>query len=44
MFLGMFQASRRGDFASTDPTLQRLIGQPPTAIREVLANAPGCSR
>jgi uncharacterized protein YbjT (DUF2867 family) len=44
MFLGMFQASRRGDFASTDPTLQQLIGQPPTAIRDVLANAPGSSR
>jgi NAD(P)H dehydrogenase (quinone) len=44
MFLGMFQASRRGDFASTDPTLQRLIGHPPTAIRDVLASAPGPGR
>lgn len=44
MFLGMFRASRRGDFASTDPTLQRLIGHPPTAIRDVLTSAPASSR
>jgi NAD(P)H dehydrogenase (quinone) len=44
MFLGMFRASRRGDFASTDPTLQRLIGHLPTTIRDVLAKAPASSR
>lgn len=44
MFLGMFRASRRGDFASTDPTLQRLIGHPPTTIRDVLAKAAASSR
>ena len=44
MFLGMFQASRRGDFASTDPTLERLIGHPPIAIRDVLADGPGPGR
>jgi NAD(P)H dehydrogenase (quinone) len=44
MFLGMFRATRRGDFASTDPTLQRLIGHPPTTIRDVLASAPASSR
>ncbi|MGI8448184.1 MAG: NAD(P)H-binding protein [Streptosporangiaceae bacterium] len=42
MFLGMFRASRRGDFACTDPALQRLIGHPPTAIRDVLAKASAC--
>ena len=38
MFLGMFQASRRGDFATEDATLERLIGRPPTAIRDALAS------
>ena len=40
MFLGMFRASRRGDFASNDPTLHRLIDHPPTPIRDILAGAP----
>ncbi len=40
MFIGMFRASRRSDFATADPTLQRFIGHPPTAIRDVLASAP----
>ncbi len=44
MFLGMFRASRRGDFASSDPTLQRLVGQPPTSIRDVLAGAAASGR
>jgi NAD(P)H dehydrogenase (quinone) len=38
MFLGMFRGSRRGDFTTDDPTLQRLIGHPPTAIRDVLTS------
>ena len=38
MFLGMFRASRRGDFSTEDPTLRRLIGHPPTAIRDVLTS------
>jgi len=38
MLLGMFRASRRGDFATDDPALQRLIGPPPTAIRDVLTD------
>lgn len=37
MFLGMFRAGRRGDFATEDTTLQRLIGHPPTSVREMLA-------
>ncbi len=36
MFLDGFHARRRGEFAVTDPTLERLIGHPPTAIRDVL--------
>jgi NAD(P)H dehydrogenase (quinone) len=39
MFLGMFRASRRGDFATDDGTLQRLIGRRPATIRDVLADA-----
>ncbi len=38
MFLGLFRASRRGDFAANDSTLQRLIGHPPTTIRDALAS------
>lgn len=36
MRLGMFVASRRGDFAQVDPALAHLIGRPPASIREVL--------
>ncbi len=39
MFLGMFQASRRGDFATDDPTLEQLIGHPTTPLADVLAAA-----
>jgi uncharacterized protein YbjT (DUF2867 family) len=34
--LGMFRASRRGEFAVTDPTLESLIGHPATPVRAVL--------
>ena len=44
MFLGMFQASRRGDFASSDLALQHLIARPPATIREVLASTAASSR
>lgn len=37
MFIGMFRASRSGDFAADDPTLEALIGRPPTALKELLA-------
>lgn len=36
MTLGIFQASRRGEFNRVDPTLARLIGRPPMALQEVL--------
>jgi uncharacterized protein YbjT (DUF2867 family) len=39
--LGMFQASRAGEFSAVDPTLERLIGRPPipleTALEQSLA-------
>ncbi len=38
LFLGGYRARRRGEFAVTDPTLQGLIGRPPTAIRDVLTS------
>ena len=36
MLLGTFLAARRGDFAVTDLTLQKLIGRPPLGMREIL--------
>ncbi|MFC5137011.1 SDR family oxidoreductase [Actinomycetospora rhizophila] len=39
MLVGMFAASRRGDFATVDPTLPRLLGRPATPLTEVLAAA-----
>ncbi len=36
MLVGVFAASRQGDFAKTDPTLSRLLGQSPTPLRDVL--------
>jgi uncharacterized protein YbjT (DUF2867 family) len=39
MLVGMFAASRRGDFAPADPTLAELVGRPATSLREFLATA-----
>ncbi len=36
MLMGMFLAARRGEFAATDPTLERLLGHPAQSIRTVL--------
>lgn len=36
MLMGMFLATRRGEFAATDPTLGQLLGRPPLSIRTVL--------
>jgi uncharacterized protein YbjT (DUF2867 family) len=36
MLVGLFAASRLGHFARADPTLARLIGRPPTPLRDVL--------
>lgn len=36
LLVGMFVASRRGDFARIDPALARMLGRPPTALRDVL--------
>jgi NAD(P)H dehydrogenase (quinone) len=39
MRMGMFLASRRGDFAQVDPALTKLIGRPPRSLKEVLTSA-----
>jgi NAD(P)H dehydrogenase (quinone) len=36
MLVGLFAASRRGEFAAVDPTLERLLGRPPMSMRDVL--------
>ena len=35
--LGLYQASRAGEFAATDPTLERLLGRPPITMRDLIA-------
>ncbi len=43
MFLGMFRASRRGEFAATGPALEDLLGRAATPVRPVLDGAaPTC--
>jgi uncharacterized protein YbjT (DUF2867 family) len=37
MLLGLFVASRQGEFAAVDPALERLLGRPPMAMRDVIA-------
>lgn len=39
MLLGLFGASRRGEFAAVDPTLAGLLDRPPTPLRDVLTAA-----
>ncbi len=39
LFLGSFHAARRGEFAVTDPALERLIERPPMTIRDFFARA-----
>jgi NAD(P)H dehydrogenase (quinone) len=43
MLVGLFRASRRGEFAAVDPTLERRLGRPPRSMRDVLAAASGLS-
>ena len=39
--LGLYAASRAGEFSAVDPTLERLLGRRPTSMREVIAQPPG---
>nr|BFE57239.1 NAD(P)H-binding protein [Dactylosporangium thailandense] len=41
LLLGMFEASRRGEFAATGPALEELIGRPATPVRDYLATILG---
>lgn len=36
LLVGLFVASRRGEFAAVDPALERLLGRPPQSMREIL--------
>jgi uncharacterized protein YbjT (DUF2867 family) len=40
--LGLYVASRHGEFAAVDPTLQELLGRRPIRMREVLAEKITC--
>ncbi|WP_199727675.1 hypothetical protein [Corallococcus sp. CA049B] len=35
--LGLYRASRDGEFAAVDPTLRQLLGREPKSMRELLA-------
>lgn len=37
MVLGLYVASRKGEFASVDPTLERLLGRRPIGMRDMIA-------
>ena len=37
VMMGLFRASRRGEFSKVDPALGKLLGRPPTTMRDVLA-------
>ncbi len=37
--LGFYAASRKGEFSALDPTLERLLGRPPTRMRDVVEAA-----
>ena len=34
--LGLFAASRNGEFSAVDPALESLLGRPPVSVRELL--------
>ena len=39
MMLGLYLASRRGEFETVDPTLERLLGRRPIGMRDLIARA-----
>jgi NAD(P)H dehydrogenase (quinone) len=39
--LGFFIASRNGEFATVDPTLEQLLGRPPITLQQVMAQKIG---
>ncbi|WP_299309929.1 hypothetical protein [uncultured Croceicoccus sp.] len=40
MLLGIFRASRRGDFSTVDATFEKLLDREPTPLRDMLAAEP----
>ncbi len=44
MLLGLYAASRKGEFSTVDPTLERLLGRTPIAMRDLLAEKIGPRR
>ncbi|SDB35952.1 NAD(P)H-binding protein [Bauldia litoralis] len=42
--LGLYVASRRGEFAAVDPMLERLLNRPPISMRDVIADHIAASR
>lgn len=44
MLLGTFHAARRGDFASSDRTLETLLGRSPRTMKDLLVQVLGDSR
>ena len=36
IMLGLYIAARNGEFAMVDPTLEKLLGRPPTTMRELM--------
>jgi uncharacterized protein YbjT (DUF2867 family) len=41
LLLGMFRAARRGEFATTGPDLENLLGRPATPVRAILEETVG---
>ncbi len=39
IFMGLFAASRKGEFAAVDPTLENLLGRPPMLMRDLLESS-----
>lgn len=42
--IGLYEASRAGEFATVDPTLERLLGRRPIDMRTLMADRLGASR
>lgn len=44
MVLGLYVASRNGEFSAVDPTLEQLLGRRPIRMRDLIAQQVGSSR
>ncbi len=41
MVLGLYRASRNGEFAAVDPTLERLLARRPITMHDLIAEKVG---